>query len=134
MRALKAGFTLVEVTIALGIISFGLIAILGLLPRGLSLVKESADESAAINILGKITAELQSVTNPTANNSSTNVFDAGGKKLVATSSPDAIYKAVTLVHTNSPPRMATIQISWPANAAKPTGTVDAIVSLANNPL
>ena len=133
MRALKAGFTLVEVTIALGIISFGLIAILGLLPRGLTLVKESADESAAINILGGITAKLQSKTTPIT--SSTNVFDAEGNILVATSSPDAIYRAVTLVHTNSPPRMATIQISWPAaNAEKPTGTVDAIVSLANNPL
>jgi len=131
MRALKAGFTLVEVTIALGIISFGLIAILGLLPRGLTLVKESADESAAINILGGITAKLQSKTTPIT--SSTNVFDAEGNILVATSSPDAIYRAVTLVHTNSPPRMATIQISWPANAAKPTGTVDAIVSLGSNP-
>jgi len=126
MRALKAGFTLVEVTIALGIISFGLIAILGLLPRGLSLVKESADESAAINILGKITAELQSTNIPTSRNV---VFDVEG----TTNSP-AFYSAVTRVDTNSPPRMATIQISWPANAAKPTGTVDAIVSLANNPL
>ena len=44
---------------ALGIISFGLIAIMGLIPKGLGIVKESADEAAALNILAAVSADLQ---------------------------------------------------------------------------
>lgn len=84
-------FSLVEVTLALGIISFGLIAIMGLVPKGLGIVKESADEAAALNILSAVSSDLQCVgSNTTACyqipiqsvNSGKGYFDRDGNWLV----------------------------------------------------
>ena len=43
-RLSSNGFSLVEVTIALGIVAFGLMALFALLPIGLNLVRESSEE------------------------------------------------------------------------------------------
>lgn len=57
----KDGFSLVEITIAIGIISFALLALLGLLPTGLNTVKASADESIATNILTAVAADVRNI-------------------------------------------------------------------------
>lgn len=52
------GFSLVEVTIALGIVSFSLLAIIGLVGSGLTSVRESTNEAAIASIIQHVRAEL----------------------------------------------------------------------------
>jgi uncharacterized protein (TIGR02598 family) len=52
-------FSLVEVMIAIGVVAFALLSLLALLPLGLRIEKESAEESAAVNLLAAIRADLR---------------------------------------------------------------------------
>lgn len=53
------GFSLAEVTIALGLVAFCLIALVGLLPVGLDLVRDSAEEAATVNCMEQIVESLR---------------------------------------------------------------------------
>ena len=61
----RNGFSLVEVTIALGLISFALISILGLIPTGLSTLRQSMNQTVEAQIVRTIGAQavLTSYTN-----------------------------------------------------------------------
>lgn len=64
-KALKkrcAGFSLVEVALALGLVSFCLLALVGLLPMGLGTIKTSTNEAAAINCLEQIAGSIRGST------------------------------------------------------------------------
>lgn len=65
--AQKAGFSLVEVTIAVGIAAFCLISIIGLLPAGFSANKESLKITEAAGIVEAVFADLRSA--PAGSNS-----------------------------------------------------------------
>ena len=54
-----SGFSLVEVTIALGIVSFALIPIVGMLPVGLQSVKNANYQSASANAIVRISAAIR---------------------------------------------------------------------------
>ncbi len=56
----SAAFSLVEVTLALGICSFCLIALIGLLPSGLSATADANRETTALSVASAILADLQS--------------------------------------------------------------------------
>jgi len=58
-RAREAGFTLVEVVMALGIVAFGIIAVFGLLPAGLGIFRESIEATVSSQILQQILVEAQ---------------------------------------------------------------------------
>jgi Tfp pilus assembly protein PilV len=61
-------FSLVEVTIALGVAGFCLIAILGLLPAGLNTNQNSVRQTTANGILSSIVADLRATTTGTQSN------------------------------------------------------------------
>ena len=60
----KSGFSLIEVTIALGIAGFCLIAILGLLPLGVNSNRTSIEETGAMNAMSAVVADLRQTPNP----------------------------------------------------------------------
>jgi uncharacterized protein (TIGR02598 family) len=64
----NSAFSLVEVVIALGVVSFALIAVFGLLPTGLKTVKNANEQAAAANVLGAI---ADAVRNASTNGSAT---------------------------------------------------------------
>ncbi len=57
---MSAGFSLVEVVLAVGIMGLGVVTILGLLPHGLEMSRKTANEQAQTRIVDQITGELQS--------------------------------------------------------------------------
>lgn len=59
---LRRAFSLVEVVLALGLVSFCLVAIIGMLPVGLQSVKNAKEESAAANALNQIAAGIRNAT------------------------------------------------------------------------
>ncbi|MFZ4774931.1 MAG: hypothetical protein ACOYM3_06200 [Terrimicrobiaceae bacterium] len=64
----SSAFSLVEVTLAIGVASFALIAVLGLLPVGLKSVKNANEQAAAANVLNAVACSLRTA-------SSTNSLD-----------------------------------------------------------
>ncbi len=62
-RKSKGGFSLVEVTLAIGVIAIALIPMLGLIPTGLGSFDSALKQSAAREIADRITADIRQ-TNP----------------------------------------------------------------------
>jgi uncharacterized protein (TIGR02598 family) len=58
-RQRRSGFSLVEVVLAVGVISFAFVAILGLLPAGLSQFRQAMDNSIASQIAQRIIMDAQ---------------------------------------------------------------------------
>ena len=60
-----AAFSLVELSIALGVITFCLLTIIGLLAIGINSTHSSTTQTAATNLLTAVTSDLESVPNIT---------------------------------------------------------------------
>lgn len=71
--AVKAyrGFSLVEVTMAIGIVSFALLAIVGLIPVGLKSVKDSREHAAVANALDALANRIRNAGSEDERNYST---------------------------------------------------------------
>jgi len=146
MRRGASGFSLVEVAIALGIVAFGLVAVLGLLPVGLNLAKDSSDEVIAVNIMAAISADLKSAEPSEVQsrryqipldhaNDGSAFFNLEGKWLGNTGTPvDAAFVARWKVRsrTASTPPVAHVVVAWPAKAATGTGSIEALLPLAQD--
>ena len=145
------GFSLVEVTMALGIAAFALLAIFGLLPVGLNNNLASIRQTAATDLATAIIADMRQT--PTAAAANAGLSSKSAKYGVDVTAPDttiyldesgtlqasasaARYKAViSLTQPDSGSRSATygsVTISWPAAAATPLGSVSAFVGLDRN--
>lgn len=58
---LQQAFTLVEVTLAIGVVSFAVLGLLGLVPMGLIAVRESSQQVAYSHILRKVGSDLTTI-------------------------------------------------------------------------
>lgn len=56
-----SAFSLIEVTISIGIVAFALIAVVGLLPVGLSSQKQANEQATGVQALARISEALQGV-------------------------------------------------------------------------
>ena len=61
-RTRCSGFSLIEVVIAIGIVSFSILAVVGLLPVGLKTVKNANEQAGAANVLNAIAGAIRSAT------------------------------------------------------------------------
>lgn len=84
-------FSLVEVTLALGIVAVSLLSLLGLLPAGLGVLRESMDQTLHAQIVQRISAGLVS-SEFAALRGETLAFDQDGQ-LVEGTGEGALYKA-----------------------------------------
>jgi uncharacterized protein (TIGR02598 family) len=57
-----SAFSLVEVTLALGIVSFALISVLGLMPVGLKVVKNANEQAGAATVLSSLARAVRAAT------------------------------------------------------------------------
>jgi uncharacterized protein (TIGR02598 family) len=141
MRERQSAFSLVEVTLALGIIAFALIAILGLVPVGMKSSGEAIDATHTALIGQDVQKRVKRIAVSTTFTSGTDVssiwfYDHDGAFLGTATSATAFYRADTTIHKDwganaSPPnvdatllRPVTAQVRWPVNAASgnPMGT------------
>jgi len=156
-----SAFSLVEVTLALAVAGFALLAIFGLLPIGLDNNQSAIKQSTAANIATSIIADLnQTPTAAQTTNSSltsksplygitvtstsstiissTIYLNQSGGPFPAPTSPSStsLYKAVITLTQPGTARTATygsVVISWPAQAAgNGLGSVSAFVALDRN--
>ncbi|WP_395732562.1 Verru_Chthon cassette protein B [Prosthecobacter sp.] len=61
LSRLSAAFSLVEVTIAVAIAALGFLTLLGLLPQGINMARNSAEMSVGSKIMLKLSGEMQSM-------------------------------------------------------------------------
>ncbi len=101
-RSRRAAFTLIEVVVSLGIFSFALLSIVGLMATGLSTVKNSSNSQAVTNINRELRAALQATpfTNLVIGTPTTYYFTANGYQTTKTgTSPNAPYYTVVMSPT-----------------------------------
>jgi uncharacterized protein (TIGR02598 family) len=133
---LRACFSLIEVTLALGVAAVSLIAIFGLLPIGAETSRDAASQTAAINILANLTADIRATPNASSMSSQYNVtfgipqtlyFDELGD-FTANPTSESKYRVDIAYPASSgrsrAPMYVRLAVVWPAqaNPAKATAT------------
>jgi uncharacterized protein (TIGR02598 family) len=73
-----SGFSLIEVTIALGILAFVAVSVLGLIPTGLASAQRSGHATVATRLAAEVQAELQQV-GLASFSTNTTAFDVDGR-------------------------------------------------------
>lgn len=138
-------FSLIEVTIALGIIAFAMIVIMGLLPAGMSTVRESSEESAATNILAAVAADIRNIPAGQTNTPAYGIpawsdpvvaqgtlrVDANGSEPGSAQAPvyAVTWTIIPPAAQSANPRYVHVRVAWPGNAPQPTGFVETLVGL-----
>jgi uncharacterized protein (TIGR02598 family) len=133
------GFSLVEVTLALGVAAISLLVIFSLLPVGLQTNQRSMEQTASADLLSSVVADLRAtpVTNPRGGSSTSTQFGIGipaagstGTTIIffnsagqssSSQQPDSRYRVtVTFASSGGGTKTATLadlQVTWPAAAA-----------------
>ena len=113
-RRIRRAFSLVEVVIALGLISFVLVGLLGLMSAGLGGMRDASDESSSVMIAKKLVAEIgqNSLDDILSSTFSDRWFDAEGQEVTATD-PFVVYRATASaeLNTGSPESLGKIIVS-----------------------
>lgn len=131
------GFSLVEVAIALGITAFCLLAIFGLLPVGEQTNRNATSQTAAINLLDAVIADLRATPNAlststqynlTFGSSETLYFDDVGRFADSPTSTSRYQLNITYPPASGlskAPTYVTLRVTWPAeaNPANASGSV-----------
>jgi len=131
----NSAFSLVEVTLALGVAAFCLIAVLGLMPAGVQTNRNATSQTAATNIIASVIADMRATTSATSpqygitfGTAKTLYFDGSG--LFATSlGANSRYRAsVTFPTSPTGLSYADIRVTWPApvdpTTTTPSGAVE----------
>ncbi|XHR27098.1 MAG: Verru_Chthon cassette protein B [Chthoniobacteraceae bacterium] len=141
-----AAFSMVEIVVALGVASFTMVSMLGMLPIGLSNSRSSTAQTGAMNLITAIAADLKATASGAAatprfaivtNATSGQTYYFNEEGTVSTSlQSDSRYKA-SVQAVWMPSTSETVQrvtISWPAQASAPNlgGSADVVVSQSRN--
>jgi uncharacterized protein (TIGR02598 family) len=100
-------FSLVEVTLALGIVAFSLVTLLGLMPMGLATFHKAVETSVSSQIVQQVVTDVEQTDFSQLTTSATGVtqlglryFDDQGNELPSATSPGAIYQVNVVVNTS----------------------------------
>jgi uncharacterized protein (TIGR02598 family) len=144
----ESGFSLVEVTMALGILTFALMVLLALLPVGLNTVQKSAQESAATNVLHAVAADIRNVPtgeqtsslygipvwNASGSTSGDFFLDENGNRAAAgTASNYSVYWTVRRPSAPATvPVHVHLEVAWPGDTPTPRGSIETLVTLSRH--
>ena len=154
-----AGFSLVEVTLALGVAGFCLLAIFGLLPVALNSNQTAIEQTAADSVMTAIVSDLRAtpatlpvgaaavsaqyaINIPAASGASSQTLYFVSEQQTAANAASARFR-VTLKFIGAPSGGGTksamclsMKVSWPAvvdpSTGTPAGTVQSFVALDRN--
>ena len=134
-----SAFSLIEVTLALGVAAVSLLVIFGLLPIGVQTNQRSIEQTASADILSAVNADLRAtpVTNPRGNaatstqfgiaipaagdTGTTTLFFNGAGQFSSSQQSDSRYRATVTFVSNGggikAASLAHLTVTWPAGAA-----------------
>jgi uncharacterized protein (TIGR02598 family) len=150
-----AAFSLVEVTLALGIAAFCLIAVFGLMPVGVQTNRNATSQTAATNILSSVVTDIRASPKGHTNsakygirrskgNTTTVYFDGQGQvtSLGANSRYRLYVKIYPIVAQPASAYLATyayLKVTWPAAVdtilnptIPPSGSVETVATFFEN--
>jgi uncharacterized protein (TIGR02598 family) len=148
-----AAFSLVELTLALGVAAFCLIAVFGLMPVGAKTNRNATSQTAATNILSSVVSDIRASPKGHTNsvkygirrskgNTTTVYFDGQGQ--VTTSlGANSRYRLYVKIYpiVAQPPYLATyayLKVAWPAAVdplsptIAPSGSVETVATFFEN--
>jgi uncharacterized protein (TIGR02598 family) len=141
----SSAFSLVEVTLALGIAAFCLIAVFGLMPVGVQTNRNATSQTAATNIIAAVVTDLRATPRGSSTSSQFGIafgtnppamyFDGAGQ--FATSlGANSRYQLNITWNPSAPTgsRYADFKVTWPAPAipANATGSAEAFAAFDRN--
>ncbi len=148
--ARHAGFSLVEVTIALGVVAFVVVALLGMMPLGISTHRESKESQSATLVMSSLTARLRQAVQtddprqvmpeinfpaPGVTNVVDLFVDRNNQSLTTSATSTSVYRArINLsmpLNQDETCGVGFVQLSWPAGSTdlSKTGSVEATIAL-----
>jgi uncharacterized protein (TIGR02598 family) len=138
-RRYRFGFSLIEVTLALGVAAVSLLVIAGLLPIGIETNQRSIEQTVSADILSAVISDLRAtpLTNPQGNAATSTQFGisvpaAGGTGTAtlffnsagrsnSSQQPDSTYRVtITFLANGGGSKTATLtdlDVTWPADPA-----------------
>jgi uncharacterized protein (TIGR02598 family) len=123
----RAGFSLVEVTLALGIVAVGLVSSLGLLGTGLTCFHQSINTTIQAQVIQQVVGDIrQTDFSQLPATGQTLYFDAEGVELPTATTPGIVYTVVvtTSKTTNLPAGSSTTNLA----------TIKLTITNVSNPL
>ncbi len=140
-----SGFSLVEVTLALGVAAFCLIAVFGLMPVGVQTNRNATSQTAATNIIAAVAADLRATPKTSATSSQFGItfgtnppplyFDAAGQ-FTTSLSANSRYQLNITWNPSAPTgsRYADLKVTWPAAAtpANASGSTEMFAAFDRN--
>ena len=121
-------FSLVEVTVALGITAFCLVAVFGLLPVGLKANQNSISQTAAASILSAVIADMRATPKNASSSiqygitfgSETTLYFDNESKPSSSLGPNSRYQLKIIFPSNgsgtTAATFADLKVTWPATA------------------
>jgi uncharacterized protein (TIGR02598 family) len=142
-RSYRDGFSLVEVTLALGIAAFGLLAIFGLLPIAVQTNRNATSQTAALNILSSVSADVRTTPKTSTTSPQFGIvfgaatilyFDASGKANSSLQTTSRYQLNVTFPTSPTGMVYADLSVTWPAAAApaSASGSVETFAAFNRN--
>jgi uncharacterized protein (TIGR02598 family) len=137
-----SAFSLVELTVTIGIASFCLISVFGLMPVGVRTTRNATSQTAATNIMAAVISDLRA-TSKANNNSSqfaitfgtpaTLYFDDSGQ-FTTTPGVNSRYQLNVTWYGTTGLRYADLKVTWPAAAttANASGSTEMFTAFDRN--
>lgn len=143
-KRFASAFSLVEVTLALGVAAFCLIAVFGLMPVGVQTNLKAASQTAATNIIAAVIADLRATPKGAMTSAQFGIqfgqakdlyFDGTGGFLP--DAPDAnsrYHLNITFPASPTGLSCADVKVTWPAAAApaNASGSVETFAAFDRN--
>jgi type II secretory pathway pseudopilin PulG len=138
-----SAFSLVELTLAIGVAAFCLIAVFGLMPIGVQTNRNATSQTAATNLMAAVLADLRAT--PKANTTSTQFgitfgtnpppiyFDSTGQ-FTTTLGTNSRYQLNLTWYGSTGLRYADLKVTWPAAAtsANASGSAEMFAAFDRN--
>ena len=136
-----AAFSLVELTFALGVAAFCLIAVFSLIPVGIQTNRNASSQTAATNIIASVIADMRATTSSTSpqygitfGTATTLYFDAAGQFTTSLAANSRYRADITFPSAPSGLSYSDVNITWPAAAApaNASGSVEMFAAFDRN--
>ena len=141
-RQITSAFSLIELTLAIGIAAVCLLAVIGLVPVAVLTTRNATSQTAATNVMAAVVADLRAT--PKGNNTSaqfaitfgtaqTLYFDDTGQ-FSTSLGPNSRYQVNVTWSGSAALRYADVKVTWPAAAAaaNATGSIEMFAAFDRN--
>ena len=142
-RTSHYAFSLVEVTLAIGIAAFCLIAVFGLVPVGVQTNRNATSQTVATNIVASVIADMRATTSSISpqygisfGTAKTLYFDGTGQFTTLLVANSRYRTRITFPSSPTGLSYADVKVTWPAPvdpaAGTPSGSVEMFAAFDRN--